>query len=42
MEQFILEIQSIAASGIQTFDIGEGFSLLSQVGGTGKCNLYYI
>ncbi len=42
MEQFIFEMQSIAAKGVQTFNLGEGFSLLNQIGGTGKCNLYYV
>lgn len=42
MEQFIFEIQSIAAKGIETFGITEGFGLLNQIGGTGKCKLYYV
>ena len=42
MEQFIFEIQSIAASGIEASGIAEGLGLLNQIGGTGKCNLYYI
>jgi len=42
MEHFIFEIQSIAANGIETFGIAEGFGFLNQLGGTGKCKLYYI